>query len=201
MSIVIPPEVANGVLHAPFFIFIKDVGDYSDQQLLELTGASDYQPLGVIDPSQVLSYRYICFLRDDAGWTHVIDDWWYSLWHQKCLRGNLVGASEKHTIFACSVGDCDESYGFQLYQAGQIVRDYEVQSPGYSDRIVSVDDGALLDGEEHVDKCKDDGLDIVLAIARSQGIDLNHEAKKIHTYVHPKPRPNLSLDGAIHNFF
>ncbi len=68
-----------------------------------------------------------------------------------------------YELYVCSVGDCDLSYAFEYHKAGQLRRKRVVESPRFSDQIVTVDLGTPLVAEAEIWDCDmDDALRIQL---------------------------------------
>src|SRR5687768_2423805 len=104
-------QIIGGILHAPFFIFIEGGQRYSDKQLLELLDLRGYQPCEA--PS--IHSRSLA-ITEDARWTHIADDWFYTLWHSRTIRARIAELGQTHEIFTCSVGDSDHSFNFEYFQ-------------------------------------------------------------------------------------
>ena len=58
----------RGQLHAPYFIFVRGEGRYSDADLLRLFGLSHYRPTEA--PLRIGRYA---ILADDGPWTMIAD--------------------------------------------------------------------------------------------------------------------------------
>jgi len=172
---------AGGSLHAPFFIFIKCAGAYSDADLLRRFGLSGYQRVSAPPDSG----PYVC-LTEDGQWMHIADDWSYTLWHRPSTWETLAETAKNHDVFACSTGDCDYSWQFVYYRHGRLLRKYVVDDPHYRKGGIVVEDfGIPLEAEESATQLSDES-EIVLTIAASLGIDVNHRAKEIRVCAPPR---------------
>jgi hypothetical protein len=166
----------GGYLHAPFFIFIRCVGAYSDAELLRRFGLAGYKRVPVPPDSG----PHVC-LTEDSQWTHIADDWCYTLWHDPCTRDTIAEMAKEHDVFAGSVGDCDHSWEFVYYRQGRLLRKHVVEDPHFRGGIVVEEIGIPLEGEAGAMK-RSHELESLLAIATSLGIDVLHSTKEIRVY-------------------
>src|SRR3954470_17234866 len=172
------PFIHRDHLHAPYFIFVQAVGIYSDLDLLRHLGVSHVAQ--DFTPSRATKS---VFVTQDREWMHVADDWSYTLWHADRTRTAIAGFAMRHDIFTCCVGDVDRSFNFAYYQNARLVRQYVVDATLYGERSVVIDEGSPLPGEAEAMQAHE-GVDIVLAIAQSLGINVNHDIHDIRTYTH-----------------
>ena len=167
----------GGSLYASYFIFIKCAGAYSDADMLLRFGLTDYQRV----PAPLDFGPYVC-LMEDSEWTHIADDWSYTLWHRPSTWETIAEIAKDHDVFACSIGDCDYSWQFVYYRHGRLLRKYVVDDPHYQKGGMLVEDfGIPLEGETEAKKQTDE-LGTVLTIAASLGIDVAHRTKEIRVY-------------------
>jgi hypothetical protein len=172
-----------GRLHAPYFIFVRGEGQYSDADLLRLLGLSAYRPTRT-PPRR----RRYAILADDGPWTMIADDWHYTLWHMPSTRPALQELGRSCDVFAASVGDCDHSFDFVFYRGGHLVRRYVVADPDFRGGSVVEDTGTPLPGESAAFR-EEDELRIVLGVAASLGIRTDYEVRDIRVYA-PGARAN-----------
>ena len=154
--------IFNGKLNSPFSIFIRQPNAYSDKELLQLFRLGHYKRSPVSQNG-----RHAIF-ADAGGWTMLSDDWCYTLWHLPTTKRVIRKLAKSHDIFACSEGDCDRSFDYKYYVDGQLVREYTVHSPRFSDREVGVNRGGLLPNEHEI--LVEDGYNIGIAVAAGLGI-------------------------------
>jgi hypothetical protein len=173
----------NGRLHAPYFIFVRSEGRYSDADLLRLFGLSAYARVEV---SHHLERHAI--LADDGSWTMIADDWSYTLWHMPSTRPAIEKLGSGCELFACSVGDCDHSFDFVYYSGGRLLRKYVVVDPDFSGGTVAENTGDPLPGETSAFK-ETNELGIVLSLAFSLGIRAGWSERDIRTYAPVLERP------------
>lgn len=132
----------EGVVHSPTFIFIECKGELNEEAILKLFGFEGYY--------QDQEYHDIAgriLLHDDGNWVHVMDDWRGTLYYMDGRDDLLKSLSQDYRVFWFSIGDCDLSYDFTLYLSGKLVREFVVDSPGYTDRVVRRDFGQRLPAE------------------------------------------------------
>lgn len=177
----------DGVLHAPHFIFIRCGGELSDLELLDRFGLSGYER-GAWPPG----FRRHVLITNDEEWTHVCDDWFYSLWHMPSTRETIADIASEYDVFACSAGDSDQSWEFVYYRHGRLLRRYVVDDPNYRGGVVVEDLGIPLEGEEEAMKLTD-GLTIALRLASTLGVDVRHADKEIRVYAKPGREAGLSI--------
>jgi hypothetical protein len=176
-----------GRLHAPYFIFVRGGGRYSDADLLRLFGLSAYRPTD--SPRRLGRYA---LLAGDGPWTMVADDWFYTLWHMPSTRPALQELGRRCDVFACSVGDCDHSFDFAYYSQGRLARRYVVADPDFRGGRVVEDTGTPLPGETTAFGGEDE-LRIVLGVAASLGIRTDYAPHDIRAYA-PSAGPGAAPD-------
>lgn len=172
----------NQSYFSPYFIFVKYGFQISDKEILERLGLNGYNL--ILDEKErekeVLNKRYL-FLTEDREWTYVMDDWFYTLWHNKEIRNWIKSMSQEFEIFTCSVGDCDDSFDFTYFKEGRIVRQYVVEDPHFKGGEVVKDFGMPFPIEKEALK-KKDLYQKVMTIAESFGIEMNHKKENIRIY-------------------
>ena len=166
----------NGQLHAPYFIFVRGAGRYSDAELLRLFGLSAYRPMKSSHHS-----GHHAILGDDGPWTMIADDWHYTLWYMPTTRPALQELGQSCDVFACSVGDCDHSFDFEYYSSGRLVRRYVVADPDFRGGVVVENTGRPLLGEPAAFR-ESDELRRVLAVAASLGIRTDYAEGDVRVY-------------------
>jgi hypothetical protein len=171
----------HGQLHAPYFIFLRCAGKYSDTDLLHRFGLSTYRPTKV-----ARRLGHYAILADDGEWTLIADDLYYTLWHMQSTPSVLAALGEGCDVFACSVGDCDCSYDFVYYRASHLVRKYVVADPDFRGGVVVENVGEPLPGESTAFKQSNE-LRIVLGIAASLGIKTDYTEQDIRIYAPLEP--------------
>jgi hypothetical protein len=176
-----PPKIINGVLHSPYFIFIRAVGSLSDIEVLNLLGLGEFVLVPLVSD---WSKPHI-YLTEDHNWIHVADDWRYSLWHKgrHQLVENLHRSIPEVSIFACSVGDSDHSFEFAYYSTGRLLRHHTVEDKLYDKqkRVVTENFGEPLPGERKLTDIQDE-QEYVLALASGLGVKMNHDLASIRCY-------------------
>lgn len=173
---VIESLLVGGRLHAPYFIFLRGEGRYSDADLLRLFGLSAYRPTESPDRHG----RY-AILADDGRWTMLADDWRYTLWHMPSTRPSLEALAKNCDVFAGSVGDCDRSFDFVFYSGGRLSRRYAVADPDFRGGGVVEDSGTPLPGEAAAFREKDE-LALVLGVAAALGIRTDYAEQDLRVY-------------------
>ncbi len=171
------PNIIDGRLHSPHFVCVRDDQVLGDGRLLDVFGISSFQRLIGKKP---LGHYAVIFDAED--WTVVADSWYYNLWHSPRKRSAVEVLARDYELYVCSVGDCDLSYAFEYHKAGQLRRKRVVESPRFSDQIVTVDLGTPLVAEAEIWDCDfDDALRIQL-LGESLGIPLTVSDAQLRTY-------------------
>lgn len=169
-------KIIDGLLHAPFFIFVQCHQKLSDQELLKKLNLLSYKK------NHLLGIRSKkLYITHDNQWSHIADDWYYHLWHLKSLQGSILELSREYNIFTCSVGDCDHSFDFSLYEKGKAKRKYVVEDPDFNNPKETINLGAPLPGEVEAFK-NDDEFKVIMALAKSLSINTNYKSLDIKTY-------------------
>jgi hypothetical protein len=175
------PNLINGTISAPYFIFLRCAGECADDEILRMLDIDGHKRNA--SPTSGQSHLY---LTEDKVWTHVADDWYCSLWHSRRIRPAMARVATRFDVFACSVGDTDQSYDFIYYRNAQLVRKYVVEDPHWRGGKVVEDYGAPLPGENEAHKVHDE-LHRVLFIASLLGVDLRHKLDSIRIYTKARP--------------
>jgi hypothetical protein len=190
-------HIIHGELHAPYFVFIRSGQQYPDAEMLNRFHLSGYERN---DPP-ARATRYV-LLADLGEWTLIADDWFYTLWHLSGTRDVIAELGSRFELFACSVGDSDDSYDFVYYRGGELLRKHVVIDPRYDGGVIQESFGAPLSGEGPAGTLPklQDYLPYVLGIARRLGIRPPESDQQLRRYVpgpqsddRPKPgRPAIS---------
>lgn len=172
----------NQSYFSPYFIFIKEGYKISDETILKNLGLSGYELVTENNErsNEIRNKRYL-FLTEDKNWTYLMDDWFYTLWHNKEIRNRIKSLSKEFEIFTCSVGDCDDSFDFTYFKQGEIIRQYVVEDPKYKGGEVVKNFGIPFPVENTALRNKD-LYTKVMTIAESFGIKMNHEKEKVRIY-------------------
>ncbi len=173
-------HIENHRLFAPFYIFVKDKSKLSDDQLLEKLDLKHYKPVLKKEDQELPDKQYL-YISDDGNWKHLMDDCSYGLWHELEIGLRIEGLSKEFDIYSCSIGDIDDSYEFVYYKDGIKIREYEVKDYDFDGGIVVKNSGQALEFEQDA-LAEKEVLDKVLAIAKSIGIHINHNAVNIRCY-------------------
>lgn len=139
-----PFFIINGHLWIPFFIFIENAR-YPDEHLL---GCFDSKAGLLSDLSEKPAWRYVMMSNhNDGSWSMVADCWFYSLWHRPATFDSIERLAREHNIFTCWLGDTDLSFGFTLYQNGQLVRKFVVNDSQRTGGTIREDFGTPMQAE------------------------------------------------------
>ncbi|MCP4359372.1 MAG: hypothetical protein GY796_15265 [Chloroflexi bacterium] len=113
------------------------------------------------------------------------DNWYYSLWHNPSTRPTIEQLAASFDVFACSVGDCDDSFDFVYYQNAQLVRKYVVTDPHFRGGSVTEDVGKPFPAESDILANTSNQLTMVLKLASSLGIKTDYKDHDLRIYVPP----------------
>lgn len=109
---------------------------------MKALGLQDYQKMFPPLPS----YGCHVVFANDAEWTHIADV--YTLWHSPKPAEFIEEYSKSYDVFRCSIGDIDESFEFEYYQSGNLVRKFVFDHDVFKNtQTVTEDKGAKLLGE------------------------------------------------------
>ena len=138
------PFLKWGFLHTPFMIFIRSYNKISDEDIMKTLGLQDYQK---IHPPVPPSYLHVVF-ASDTEWTHIADDYLYTLWYSPKTAEAIEKFSKSYDVFRCSIGDIDESFEFEYYQNGSLTRKLVFEHDAFKNsKMVIVDIGTKLPSE------------------------------------------------------
>ncbi len=138
------PFLKWGYLHTPFMIYVRSRNALSDNDFMKAFGLQDYQKMF---PPLSPSYLRVVF-ANDTEWIHIADDFHYTLWHSPKTAEVVEGYSKSYDIFRCSIGDIDESFEFEYYQNGSLIRKLIFEHDVFKNsKTVTVDRGTKLPGE------------------------------------------------------
>lgn len=167
----------RGRLHSPHFLFLKTV-EIPVPRLLELLGYPD-----AVECSEPPAMPGVQLTRC-SSWTHIADDWLYTLWHRRDRLSLYEALSREALLFTFAVGDTDQSYEFALYRDGVPLRRHVVISPRYSDRVVRESSGEPLAREDPW-LLQSDGSDIGFELAASLGIEVDQSQRPLRCFSTP----------------
>jgi hypothetical protein len=166
------PQIIHGYVHAPFFIFVRQRGALSDDELLARLKLVGYRSRDYIDQRD--GWVIGLWMTNDAEWTHIMDNSLYELYHMQGIREQLAELGAEYDVFTCFVGDADFTYSFEYYAHGKLVRQHVVDCEQPDTYVVAKDFGEPLPIEAHVEDEVDD-LARMLRIASSLGIETDPE--------------------------
>jgi hypothetical protein len=188
------PQIFDGQLHAPFFIYFRRIPRLTDEQILAQFGLTTYRYTKKLQPSS--TYAVIA----DAGeWTFLADDWLYQLWHLPSTRPAIESLATTRDVFAWSVGDCDQSFEYCLYRNGIRVRQYIVDSPSFSDQVIRVNFGEVLPFESELLSADLEITDKMNQFSAYLGINTIVTQDMLRVYAKPY-KSHLDLNAGIRNF-
>ena len=186
------PEIFDGHLHAPFFIYFRRETKLSDEQILDHFGLHAHRYTAKLPPNSTYAV-----ITDAGEWSLIADDWLYQLWRMPSTLNAIESLAKTHDVFAWSLGDCDLSFEYRLYQNGKLVREYTVDSPNFDDQIVRVDFGERLpiesDLHDHPIEQKMDRF------CSSLGINTAVERDRLRLYCKPY-KSILDLNAGVRKF-
>lgn len=183
--------IIGGVLHAPYFVFLRGAPVPTDDEVLHLLfpprrswwrsvpGASGHQAVPVAEDVP-LGEEYV-YVGEQAGWYMIADDWHYHLWHRKDRKELLARLAARWELFALVRPDVDESYEFVHFVGGLRMRERVVASPNYKDRVVTVEHGRPLPCETD-ELYGQDGDEIVWTVAAAVGVPRVHDRATLRRY-------------------
>ena len=135
---------------------------------MRLFGLQDYQKMS---PPLHFIGQHVVF-ANDAEWTHIADDYRYTLWHNPQTVEAIEELSKCYDVFRCSTGDIDESFEFEYSQNGNLVRKLVFEHDVVKNtQIVIADIGTKLAGEhETLNAMKVSAEKMFPAITQALGI-------------------------------
>jgi len=162
------PFLKWGFLHTPFMIFIRSYNTLSDEDFMRLFGLRDYQKM--FPPLPSIGWHVV--FANDSEWTHIADDYRYTLWHSPKTTEAIEELSRSYDVFRCCIGDIDESFEFEYFQNGNRIRKFVFEHDVFKKtQIVTVDKGQSLQGEPaELDNLKSSAEKMFPTITQALGI-------------------------------
>ena len=130
------PQILDGQLHAPFFVFIRDWNVEDDQSALRVFGLEGYSSSQKVGDHDC----YITFSKH-GEWTQIADDWYYTLWHSRAFLDAVREIASTHEVFLFMVGDADFSFEIEYHKAGKLMRQFINDQPPFGSGKVLSDVG------------------------------------------------------------
>lgn len=135
---------------APYFIFIK-IGENIDyNEVLNRLGLRNVEEIEFKPTHQNPKEVYVTRCKN---WVHVMDNWFYDLYHSNLFSTITQLNTEGYDIYRCSIGDSDNSYAFSWYRKGVLVREFTYDD--MKGRVIR-DIGPPLEGEKEKHHKKND---------------------------------------------
>ena len=183
--------IIAGVLHAPYFIFLRGAVLPTDDEVLDLLARPPTpwwrgraQPRTVkrlpVPDHLPLREEYV-YVGEQAGWYMIADDWAYNLWHREDRPRLLERLAARWEVFALCLPDVDESHEFVHLVGGRRVRERRVDSPHYTDRVVALNFGTPFPCETEALYGRD-AEEIVWTVAGAVGVPREHNRSTLRRY-------------------
>ncbi|MDW3196730.1 MAG: hypothetical protein R8G66_30420 [Cytophagales bacterium] len=170
----------NGTFIAPFYVFIKCPESHTSGVLNALKLSEWKLSDGPLGQSFHKDHRHF-YLARSKEWLHLMDDGYYTLWNDQNFRERIPKLSRHFPIFACWVGDTEDSFGFQLFLKEKLVREYIVEDPDFNRILTARYQGKRLSIEKRALKQKD-AEDKIIAMAKGLGVNVEHNPDEIRAY-------------------
>lgn len=179
----------GGIVHSPYFIFVRR-WRLSDEELLTRLGLAELQREDDRDEDGDVPEYIWLWVTHDSEWTHVMDNWLYTLWHMEDKHERIARLAADHDVFTCMVGDADDSYAFEYHRDGRLVRKRVVEPDRWPDTVkLTMDFGQPLPSESSLLGGTDpEQLPRLLQIASSLGIETDPEERRFRSYSLPQWR-------------
>lgn len=147
-----------------FRLFLRPDKRLADTQVL---AAMALGPVTALDDASPVDLGTIS-IADLGPWLHIADA--YGIWNDKPRRKAAIFALAKlGELFTFLLPDPDLSYAFAAYRSGKRVRLRVVDSPGYNDQVLRIDQGPPLPGEPA--HWRGDPFPMMVSMAKGLGIE------------------------------
>ncbi len=179
------PFLKWGYLHTPNMIFIRSYNVIPDEDFIKLLGLPNYKKAPPPLPSDG---SHIVFGNDDE-WTHIADDFNYTLWWDDPKTNKAVASlSKTFDVFRCSNGDIDESFEFEYFKDGSLARkmifDHDIFK---KEENILVNIGNKLASEPlELSGLKAEANDMFPSITKALGIKKITDPTLLRFYLHEK---------------
>lgn len=173
----------NNTVFSTFYFFVKFGYPVSDEEIKEMLAISDFVN---IDQESLLNeepWLYYCFTEVE-GWIHVMSS------STIFARGNGIDLplieeviKKSNEAFYCDSSEFDDFYLYLYGKKGKTLRKYIVSYPDLTYPVIQADFGKKLENEAYALTFKSHWRKIVY-LAKSIGINLNHDPKDIRYYAY-----------------
>ena len=125
-------------------IYVRSHHRLSDQDFMDLFGLQGYQK--VFPPLPSIGSHVV--FANDSEWTHIADDFRYTLWYSPQTAEVIAKLSTNYDVFRSSIGDIDDSFEFEYHHDGKLARKFVFEHDIVKrTQTITVDTGSKLPGE------------------------------------------------------
>ena len=100
--------IIEGRVSSGHFIYIRDAGTLTDQELLVALGLHGYST----NPEPVFPCHVAHIMRV-ADWVCYVDDWFYTAYNSTGIEDSVSALGQRYEVFRAAIGDSD--YSLELY--------------------------------------------------------------------------------------
>lgn len=175
-------RIIKGQLQAPFYLIIKDYKELEIQELFESLNIERYSYQIKEDKEKVgLNSWDVLYVIRRGNWIQLMDNWGYTLWHDKRIHQDIEKLSKSYEIFQFSFSDAYYDYDFTYFKNGELMRRFSIVANTPKEEVIKVDFGIPLKGESGKHKYKEP-IKKIIPIVKSLGITFDHNIDDIEIY-------------------
>ena len=171
-------RIINGLLYSCHYIYVKDYGKLSDDDLLKLLQLKGYSNNHI---SPKFTDIHANIMRN-GDWLALTDDWRGTVYHSKQLKKAMKLLAKEFEVLRTTVGDADDSFQFYYYVGGKEVRAFHYDVWGTRPPRVITNSGTPFRCEADFN-LKDNPWGHIQSVAKEVGIDSEKLTSSLKSYI------------------
>ncbi len=134
--------VSDSFFDSPFYVFIKA----PNVSFTEILNELNYETVELKGTTEELLPK-LFYMYQLGDWILIMDGWHYGLYHDEKFQINVNELGNRFDIVTGLIGDSDNSYEYQIYSKGELIRHYYYYETHNSSEVKK-DLGAIRNSED-----------------------------------------------------